>query len=107
MGPEDFLWIGPEFESFGSCPEFGPDRTDPLVCSHVFRANLPGVKKEEVKVEWHRVERSSVKFLCRFRLPENTKTDEVKVSMENDVLTMTVPKEEVKKAEIKAIEIFG
>uniref|UniRef100_F6HNM9 SHSP domain-containing protein n=1 Tax=Vitis vinifera TaxID=29760 RepID=F6HNM9_VITVI len=27
--------------------------------------------------------------------------------MENDVLTMTVPKEEVKKAEIKAIEIFG
>ena len=48
-----------------------------------------------------------MKFLCRFRLPENTKTDEVKVSMENDVLTMTVPKEEVKKAKIKAIEIFG
>ena len=48
-----------------------------------------------------------MKFLCSFRLPENTKTDEVKASMENGVLTMTVPKEEVKKAEIKAIEIFG
>uniref|UniRef100_F6HNN5 SHSP domain-containing protein n=1 Tax=Vitis vinifera TaxID=29760 RepID=F6HNN5_VITVI len=27
--------------------------------------------------------------------------------MENDVLTVTVPKEEVKKVEVKAIEISG
>ncbi|RVW60757.1 17.3 kDa class I heat shock protein [Vitis vinifera] len=93
-------------------------------------ADLPGLKKEEVKVEvkegrvlqisrerskeqeekndkWHRVERSSGKFLCRFRLPEDAKTDEVKASMENGVLTVTIPKEEVKKAEVKAIEISG
>ena len=51
-------------------------------------------KKEETKSSdrWHRVERSQGSFLRRFKLPENTKVEEVKAAMENGVLTVTVPK---------------
>ncbi|MBO8589712.1 Hsp20 family protein [Staphylococcus aureus] len=40
-------------------------------------------------------------------MPENTKVDEVKASMENGVLTVIVPKEQVTKPNVKAIDISG
>jgi HSP20 family protein len=51
-------------------------------------------KKEETSStdRWHRVERAQGSFLRRFKLPENTKVEEVKAAMENGVLTVTVPK---------------
>lgn len=54
---------------------------------------------------WHRVERCRGKFHRRFKLPENAKMDAVKASMENGVLTVTIPKREVKKPERKLVQI--
>ncbi|XP_068330153.1 16.9 kDa class I heat shock protein 2-like [Pyrus communis] len=136
------LDIWDPFEGFGTLANFPSSARETTAIAntridwketpeaHIFKADLPGIKKEEVKVEvedgrvlqisgersreqedkndkWHRVERSSGKFTRRFRLPENAKIDQVTAAMENGVLTVTVPKEEEKKPEVKAIEISG
>lgn len=84
--------------------------------AHVLKAGIPGLKKDEVKIEvedgrvlqirgerslerqelndgCHRVERSSGKFMRSFTLPSNCKMDGVMASMEDGVLTVTIPKD--------------
>jgi len=97
---------------------------------HIFKADLPGLKKEEIKVQvedgrvlsisgqrskeevqktdtWHRVERSRGQFMRRFKLPDNANLDHVTAKVDDGVLTITVPKVEAKTLQPRNIEVGG
>ncbi|XP_024528677.1 18.0 kDa class I heat shock protein-like [Selaginella moellendorffii] len=94
--------------------------------AHIFKADLPGVSREEVKIsvedgrtlqisgerkkhesdksdKWHRVERSHGSFLRKFRLPESANVEAIKATVEHGVLTVTIPK--IPKPQPRTIQI--
>ncbi|KAG6402084.1 hypothetical protein SASPL_138955 [Salvia splendens] len=120
-----------EPSSSSSCGSASVDWRE-TVKAHVLKVDVPGFKKEEVKVvveggrvlkisgersnkeeeeetdKWHCEERSNIgKFLRRLKLPKDANVDEVKAGVENGVLTVTVLKKEVGKEEVKVIDISG
>jgi HSP20 family protein len=98
--------------------------------AHVFTVDVPGMKKDDIKIEvddnrvlrfsgerrkeekeegdkWHRVERSAGKFWRQFRLPDNLNMDAIRASLDNGVLTVSVPKiSDFKSKNAKVIDII-
>ena len=94
----------------------------------VVTAELPGLKKEEVKVEvtddalviqgerkrehkddhegYHRWERSYGQFYRSIALPEGARTDQVKAELKDGVLNVSVPVPEVSK-QARQVKIAG
>ena len=63
------------------------------------------IEKEMKKDKWQIVERRNGKFLRRIKLPENAKVDLLKATMDNGVLTVTIPKEKMNKSTTREILI--
>lgn len=99
--------------------------------AHIYEFEIPGLTKGDVKLQvhegnvlkvsgcraeetqekgdtWHCRERTGGSFSREFGLPENAKVDEIKASMHDGVLVVTVPKDESKKKHKKReVEIAG
>ena len=103
-------------------PRADISETDAEFC---ITAEVPGIKREDVKINiedhvlnirgenkqekeekgktFHRIERYYGSFSRSFSLPENVNEDKIDAVFKDGVLTLTIPKTEVKKP--KAIEI--
>ncbi|XP_021828841.1 18.5 kDa class I heat shock protein-like [Prunus avium] len=80
--------------------------------AHILKAALPAFMNEDVLVELQdervlQISTDSGSFMTKFKLPENGKIEQLKAFMSNGVLTVTVPKEEPSRPNIRAIEISG
>jgi len=93
--------------------------------SYVFKVELPGFKKEDVKVEFsgdtltlrgerkqeeetknenlHRLERSYGLFERSFTIPKNVDAKKIEASLKDGILVLSIPK--VEEAQTKAIPI--
>ena len=95
--------------------------------SYIIRAELPGMRKEDLKtevnegvltlggerkfeepangVEYHRVERVAGKFSRSFYLPQTVKQDSIKATYRDGILEIQVPKAEEAKPRQIAISL--
>ncbi|KAL6224151.1 hypothetical protein ACLB2K_003007 [Fragaria x ananassa] len=116
-----FLWSPPVFGEHWSGSTALMDWLESPT-AHIFKFNVPGFRKEEIKVQieegnilqikgeggkeeanakdavWHVAERgtagkSVAEFYREIELPENVKVDQIKAQVENGVLTILVPKD--------------
>jgi HSP20 family protein len=92
--------------------------------AYVFKSELPGFKKEDIKVEFsgdtltlrgerkqeetkdencHRQERSYGVFERSFAIPKNVDSQKIEASLKEGILMLTIPK--IEEAKIKAIPI--
>ncbi len=93
--------------------------------SYVVKADLPGVKKEDIQIDLHdgtftlkaekkfeekeskdnylRVERAYGSFVRSFRLPKNVDAEKIKAEYKDGVLEVTLPKKE--EAKPKKIQV--
>ncbi|KAL7135438.1 hypothetical protein ABFS83_11G096200 [Erythranthe nasuta] len=102
--------------------------------AHIFKINVPGYRKEDIKVEvvedgnilvvrgesgkerekkddvvWHAAEREALgggDFSREIELPENVKVEQIKAQVEDGVLTVVVPKGTTpKRARVRNINV--
>ncbi|XP_009370053.2 15.7 kDa heat shock protein, peroxisomal-like [Pyrus x bretschneideri] len=118
------LWSPPVFREWSGSPALMDWLESPN--AHIFKINVPGFRKEDIKVQmeegnilqikgeggkegeearaakdtvWHVAERGTGKgdFSREIELPENVKVDQIKAQVENGVLTIVVPKDSTPK----------
>ncbi|KAG0580290.1 hypothetical protein KC19_4G163000 [Ceratodon purpureus] len=108
------LWQGPMSLFSGFCTPGTRVDWKETADNHVFKADLPGLTKDDVKVTvedgnmlqivgrrredsedgtWRRMERDQNTFMRRFQLPSDARVDTMKIKVENGVLTIYVPKD--------------
>jgi HSP20 family protein len=112
------------FFAGGWAPAVDVSETD---VSYIIRAELPGMKKEDVKITvnntlvtirgekknesdekdrtYHRIERSYGSFERSFNLPGAVKTGDVEARYDDGLLTVTLPKTEEAKEKVHDIKI--
>ncbi len=69
---------------------------------------VSGERKQEEKKEgknFHRVERRYGSFSRSFTLPDNVADDSIEARFENGVLSLSIPKKEDQKPQVKSIEV--
>ncbi|XP_024365060.1 18.1 kDa class I heat shock protein [Physcomitrium patens] len=96
---------------------------------HVIKADVPGLSKNEIKVEvddtqrvlringerrkeeerqtdeWHVLERGDARYLRQLALPENANLDQITASVDNGVLTVTMPKLQAQQSKSRVRQI--
>ncbi|XP_062018212.1 18.2 kDa class I heat shock protein-like [Rosa rugosa] len=102
-----FHELNPGFPSVNSRLDWSETRN-----VHVLKAALPAFANEDVLVELQedrvlQISTDSGSFMTKIKLPENAKIEELKAFMSNGVVTVTFPKGEADRPNVRAVEISG